>query len=680
MEKGPTVNFVIKFRKLGSEDNDEYPGIQLFAFNESAYVTSFSDFRKHSGSIFGGAIVWEPVEDGKFIIKISVDSLPAECKMIPILIRVSTAYAIPQFAGSMTYTFSASGMDSSVHVDSVDLTVQGSNVDWFVSGVLSIDRDPTDGIPTRVLFRDISSFPENRGDVVNQLKDLVHTLLSEISLTNFPTNTEDGWYVFDTIRAAEIVTSPAPVESPMNTTAFLLKDTPKSPYSVIESPYVKLMMPTAATAAPSTMSFGEVRNPSEWVLPASTASPYKPISSPIVSAPTRLSAVTTSPTIRNLPVQSPITAAIAVATRRSSSSTFVDMQTFKTAETSEDDHSVPSESESVPRSVAGGPRGPVVPSPRIAGLQTEEPVARESSVVPIVDTLESRRPSLQSDTVHQAGREESQGKLVDILMSPPTPPSQQQPKLVPTSPAPASQPSIPASQPYVRQAMKPESEPLTRAPPQAPRQGPPRVPHQGPPEIPHQGHPHVPGQAAPQQRPSVLQEFSHLSDLMRRGKPVHSTCQECRIKDQEMRWLKARIAQVESEVAMSPTSKGDDDRLLELQATIESLIKEKNQLEENCDFLNQKLRVSEKIIDTYKSATAGAASDDVFDLGVPATEEVPDFVLHPNRTMNVHDSMASQLRFQEDIVVSLKDQIMRLGNQLKLGRQFRGISSSSIGN
>ena len=131
---------------------------------------------------------------------------------------------------------------------------------------------------------------------------------------------------------------------------------------------------------------------------------------------------------------------------------------------------------------------------------------------------------------------------------------------------------------------------------------------------------------------------------------------------------------------MSPTSKGDDDRLVELQATIESLIKEKNQLEENCHLLNQKLRVSEKIIDTYKSATAGAASDDVFDLGVPATEEVPDFVLHPNRTMNVHDSMASQLRFQEDIVVSLKDQIMRLGNQLKLGRQFRGISSSSIGN
>jgi hypothetical protein len=169
-------------------------------------------------------------------------------------------------------------------------------------------------------------------------------------------------------------------------------------------------------------------------------------------------------------------------------------------------------------------------------------------------------------------------------------------------------------------------------------------------------------------QPSVLQEFSHLAELMKRGNPVHENCKECRIKDQEMRWMKARIVELES--TLLTREKKDN-----LDETIFDLMKENQTLRESRDSLDHRLRIAERVAGKYKSLIDDESELRAFT--ADCDNEVPELIYRPNHTLNATDSMNSQLRYQEDIVVSVKDQIMRLGNQLKLGRQLRGLS---IGN
>ncbi len=193
MEGSPLLTFHVQFMNVGVSGETPPPGIQLFAFDSSTSILESSDFRKSNGTFFGNGLSWNKVEYDSYTAEIDTKQLPSHCQIIVLLARVSSSLSMRDLAHSMSYSLSVSD-DLSVRVNRVDLTFTEGNSDWFIVGAVVFNRSSS----FRVLMKDISSFPETRGNVIGQLRDLVQSTLREappcgISLPN--------WYlVWDSSR------------------------------------------------------------------------------------------------------------------------------------------------------------------------------------------------------------------------------------------------------------------------------------------------------------------------------------------------------------------------------------------------------------------------------------------------------------------------------------------------
>ena len=216
METAPPLLFHVEFIRTGDSEEDPVPGLQLFAFDEALSILDSSDFRNTEGEFLGHSVSWNLRGPESYTARIDTQRIPSNCTMILLVTRVSSALCVKDLASSMGYTLEVVG-DSSVQVCGLDLTFDSGETDWFVAGALVFDRR----IPSRILFKDISSFPDSRGNVINQIRDLARTLGREVPP---PEITLPNWYVlWDELRPI----SP-PTDTSTDRTAFLVSH--KIPY------------------------------------------------------------------------------------------------------------------------------------------------------------------------------------------------------------------------------------------------------------------------------------------------------------------------------------------------------------------------------------------------------------------------------------------------------------------
>ena len=187
MEGGPLLTFHVRFMNVGGPGEIPPPGIQIFALDSGSSILDSSDYRKADGSLFGNGVSWKQAEHESYIAEIDPKQLPSHCQVILILARVSGSLSLRDLATSMSYTLKAS-CDSSVRVEGSDLTFKEGDSDWFIVGAVVMDRSPQ----PRILMKDISSFPETRGNVIGQLRDMVQSALREVPPSGISL---PNWYV-----------------------------------------------------------------------------------------------------------------------------------------------------------------------------------------------------------------------------------------------------------------------------------------------------------------------------------------------------------------------------------------------------------------------------------------------------------------------------------------------------
>ena len=151
--------------------------VQVYAFSQSGAVLGYSDYRKPDGSIMSGSITWSKAIQST-CIRFHMDLLPAEVVYVHIIARVPTSTRLSDASEAAQHSLAYEDLPMLARFDPVPFTGEGSDVDWFVFGVLVIERDSMKRI-SRLGFRDISAFPNNRGEVVLQLKDLIQSIKGE---------------------------------------------------------------------------------------------------------------------------------------------------------------------------------------------------------------------------------------------------------------------------------------------------------------------------------------------------------------------------------------------------------------------------------------------------------------------------------------------------------------------
>ena len=186
MESAPGVAFHVQFAKTGDFEDDPCPGLQVFALNESCAVVDSSDYRCSSGAFLGGSVSWKLSSRDSYVAEINVAQVPDSCAMMLFVVRVSSSLFVRDLADSMSYSVSAA-VDSAVQVSGMDLTFSGGDVDWFIVSAIVFEKS----VSPRVLLKDISSFPQTRGNVINQIKESAHSVLREVPP---PTISLSNWY------------------------------------------------------------------------------------------------------------------------------------------------------------------------------------------------------------------------------------------------------------------------------------------------------------------------------------------------------------------------------------------------------------------------------------------------------------------------------------------------------
>ena len=187
METAPPLGFHVEFMRASDSEDDPVPGLQIFAFDRAGSMLESSDFRKSEGSFLGHSVSWKLAGRQSYLAEFDTNKIPTSCNLLLVLVRVSSSLSVSDLASAMSYTLAVTG-DSSVQVGGLDLAFQSSQADWFITGAIMFDRNSVH----RILFKDISSFPGTRGNVLGQVRDLAQDIGREVPPPgiNLP-----NWYV-----------------------------------------------------------------------------------------------------------------------------------------------------------------------------------------------------------------------------------------------------------------------------------------------------------------------------------------------------------------------------------------------------------------------------------------------------------------------------------------------------
>jgi len=190
MEKSASCTLVGRVELAGVRSNP--PAIQLFIFTEAGEVIGSSDYKKPKGSMLSDAVVWDMLAPTKFQFEIRLDLVPAAGMFFPILVRVRKSGNLFTVAQAVQYSLHMKDSPSKpiFTTDPVSLAEDDGELDWFVLGVVVVDRNAVKKVAS-ILFRDVSSFPATKGDVASQLKELVGSVLDDLSEGQIE---GEGWY------------------------------------------------------------------------------------------------------------------------------------------------------------------------------------------------------------------------------------------------------------------------------------------------------------------------------------------------------------------------------------------------------------------------------------------------------------------------------------------------------
>jgi hypothetical protein len=162
--------------------NGDMPALQVFAMNDEGQVMASSPSDIRFGSICRGGISWR-----NSTVEFLEELAPTGAKFFPIIIHE------PSRAKLVGYSLFNNQNQLLFKGDPVDLT-QGNMADWFV---VSLGRFRSqDGV---MEFKNISSFPNTSGDVVPQLKDLVHWIQN-----GDPAERTEGWIACDLTKTITV--------------------------------------------------------------------------------------------------------------------------------------------------------------------------------------------------------------------------------------------------------------------------------------------------------------------------------------------------------------------------------------------------------------------------------------------------------------------------------------------
>lgn len=200
MNSGQVLRVLVEF----TSNTTTLPGLQIYALTSSAQTVAYSDHMSPESSILGGSIRLSAQGSTVRSSYFRVNFVPSEVTYMPVLFRAPREMPIRDFAESMKCQI---GFDDETDTnvfesESLHLNGEGSEVDWFVVGIIRFIRDLSDRL-VEVQFKDVSSFPSRTGDIEPQLQELI-----EVFETDQPD--EEGWKV---LRSFEGEISPKTIAS-----------------------------------------------------------------------------------------------------------------------------------------------------------------------------------------------------------------------------------------------------------------------------------------------------------------------------------------------------------------------------------------------------------------------------------------------------------------------------------
>lgn len=200
MNSGQVLRVLVEF----TSNTTTLPGLQIYALTSSAQTVAYSDYRSPDSSILGGSIRLSAQGSTVRNSYFRVNFVPSEVTYIPVLLRAPRETPIRDLAESMKCQI---GFDDETDTnvfksESLHLNGEGSEVDWFVVGIIRFVRDLSDQL-VEVQFKDVSSFPSRTGEIEPQLQELIEVFETDQS-------DEEGWKV---LRSFEAEISPKTIAS-----------------------------------------------------------------------------------------------------------------------------------------------------------------------------------------------------------------------------------------------------------------------------------------------------------------------------------------------------------------------------------------------------------------------------------------------------------------------------------
>lgn len=169
-----TTKLEVRFSEL----HGPKPTLQVLAMDRKGAILASSNNRQMFGSILNGAVTWNGLA-----IEFRADLCPADAHFFPVVIHAPIGRSIAEAVGLVEFSLT----DPVYRGDPVDVS-QGGELDWFVVAVAEQISN------RRLRFKNVSSFPTARGDVVNQLRELILWMQRETS--------DDDWIQVPTLDSS----------------------------------------------------------------------------------------------------------------------------------------------------------------------------------------------------------------------------------------------------------------------------------------------------------------------------------------------------------------------------------------------------------------------------------------------------------------------------------------------
>ncbi|KAF4755704.1 hypothetical protein FOZ62_009057 [Perkinsus olseni] len=168
-----------------------------------------TDNTEASSTIHDGAVGVDLAGEGALaVLRIHLERLHPEVRYVAILCRTPNGGALSEGAKSMNYYVGYEGVEEDPLLTVEDVPFDENDVDWFVIGVLIVDRDAGGGVVV-VHARNVCSFPQEPGRVDSQLQELMDDTREDVARSAHTSNTGD----YTTMPAPVLRPSQQPVES-----------------------------------------------------------------------------------------------------------------------------------------------------------------------------------------------------------------------------------------------------------------------------------------------------------------------------------------------------------------------------------------------------------------------------------------------------------------------------------